>query len=54
MDVIQITTMGMKKATMIAAMTTATTMIPTAKIHTIVMAATMIVKMIMSGSTLIF
>ena len=54
MDVLLITIMGMRMVTMIAAMTTAITMIMIVMPHTNVMATTMILKTIVTGSTLIF
>lgn len=51
MDVFLITIMGMRKVMMMAVITTASTMIVTVMIHTIVTATMMIVKMIATGST---
>lgn len=51
MDVFLITIMGMRKVMMMAVITTASTMIVTVMIHTIVTATMMIVKMIATGTT---
>lgn len=54
MDVPMTMTMGMRKATMIAVMTTVITMIMIVMIPTIVVATTMTVKTMVTGSAQIF
>ena len=54
MDVPMTMTTGMRKATMIAVMTTAITMIMIVMTPTIVVATTMTVKTMVTGSTPIF